>query len=104
MRRQVDGAGVAGQAVDRGAGGQHHALGALALGVEEGHGLAVDQEARALGRPAVPAAAGQVVIDARLGQVALVLIQPIAGIGLQRQQDVVAVRLQITVACDQFGG
>ncbi len=104
VRRQVDGAGVAGQAVDRGAGGQHHALGAMALGVEEGHGLAVYQEARPLGRPAVPAAAGQVGVDARLGQIALILIQPVAGVGLQRQQDVVAVRLQIAVAGDQFGG
>ena len=79
-------------------------IGALALGVEEGHGLAVDQEARPLGRPAVPAAAGQVGVDARPGQVALILIQSIAGIGLQRQQDVVAVRLQVAMPGDQFGG
>src|SRR5690606_26128873 len=70
--RQVVAAGVAGQAVDRRAGHPRGVFRALPVGVEHGHRGAVDQEARALGRPAVPAATGLVGVDAGFGEVALV--------------------------------
>ncbi len=102
-RGLVEAAGVAGQAVDRSAGGQHGAGRAVALRIQHRHRAAADQIARALGRPAVPAPAGQVGVDARAGQRALVLIQPVAVIGVETEKDVVAVAVKIADAADELG-
>ncbi len=102
VRRLVEAAGVAGQAVDRCAGDQGGAVRAVAAGIEHRYRRAIDQIACALGRPAVPAAAGLVGVDAGLGQVALVLVQALAVVAFQADQDVVAVRVQITDAADEL--
>lgn len=102
-RGLVEAAGIAGQAVDRCAGGEHRPGGAVALRIQHRHRAATDQVTRALGRPAVPAPAGQVGVDARAGQRALVLIQPVAVVGVETEKDVVAVAIQVADAADELG-
>ncbi len=102
VRRLVEAAGITGQAVDGRAGDAGGAGGAVAVGIEHRHRDAVDEVARALGRPAVPAAAGLVAVDAALGQVAFVLVQAFAVIALQAEEDVVAIGIQVTEAADEL--
>ncbi len=102
-RRLVEAAGVAGQPVDRRAGGQHRAGGAVALRIEHRHRAAADQVTCALGRPAIPAPARQIAIDARAGQCALVLIETVAVVGVEAEKDVVTVAVQIADPADEFG-
>ncbi|VUM09787.1 hypothetical protein PGKDCPLP_02872 [Stenotrophomonas maltophilia] len=101
-RRLVEAAGITGQAVDRRAGNTGGTGRAVAVGIEHRHRHAVDQVARALGRPAVPAAAGLVGVDAALCQVAFVLVQAFAVVALQAEEDVVAIGVQITQAADEL--
>ena len=102
IRRLVEAAGIAGQAIDRCAGHPRGALRAVSLRIQHRHRYAVHQVPRALGRPAVPAPAGLVAVDAGRRQVALVLVQPVTVVAFQADQDVVAITVQVAQAADEL--